>query len=109
MLTDNNNPNINNTPSMGKEEEMLFESENLELFVYPNPAQNRVTIAYNIADNSQLSLKIYDIMGQLQHTQTLAISNNTLDVDVSTYPSGTYLVQLLGDKASVVSYLMVVK
>jgi PKD repeat protein len=109
MLADNINPNINNTPSMGKDEELLFESENLELFVYPNPAQNRVTIAYNIADNSQLSLKIYDIMGQLQHTQTLAISNNTLDVDVSTYPSGTYLVQLLGDKASVVSYLMVVK
>jgi PKD repeat protein len=109
MLTDNNNPNINNTPSMGKEEELLFESENLELFVYPNPAQNRVTIAYNIADNSQLSLKIYDIMGQLQHAQTLAISNNTLDVDVSTYPSGTYLVQLLGDKGSVVSYLTVVK
>ena len=109
MLADNINPNINNTPSMGKDEELLFESENLELFVYPNPAQNRVTIAYNIADNSQLSLKIYDIMGQLQHTQTLAISNNTLDVDVSTYPSGTYLVQLLGDKGSVVSYLTVVK
>ncbi len=106
------NTNVANTSESAKDDEVVFESadEAISLNLYPNPAQNRVTISYNPGNNNQVTMQVYDIMGRLQASQALALSDtNTTDLDVSNYPAGTYIVQLTGNTGSVTRSLTIAR
>ena len=106
------NTNVANTSESAKDDEVVFESadEAIALNLYPNPAQNRVTISYNPGNNSQVTMQVYDVMGRLQISQALALSDtNTTDLDVSNYPAGTYIVQLIGNTGSVTRSLTIAR
>jgi len=70
-----------------------------ELFVYPNPAGSSVSLRYELAGPSVVSISICSIMGK----QVASVLNNaqreagTLEVgyDVSSLPPGIYLVTLV--------------
>jgi hypothetical protein len=64
---------------------------------YPNPFNPTTTIAYGIPRNAQVSIVIYDLLGQ--KVQTLVNSNQSAGIhqvtwDASNLPSGVYLYQI---------------
>lgn len=62
-----------------------------ELLVYPNPAQEKVTIEF--PENTQKAeARIFDMKGALLHSQDISINNNQLDVKEL---KGLYMLQLV--------------
>jgi PKD repeat protein len=66
------------------------------VLVYPNPAQTTLQINYQTTQAQLVTLQIYDIMGRLLHTQTkMAQANaNNWQIDVNSYPTGIYWLQI---------------
>jgi hypothetical protein len=61
--------------------------------VYPNPANDNLTIATNSATNQKL--EIYNITGQAIYTSDMLAYKS---IDISGFPSGIYILQLKTDK-----------
>ena len=64
---------------------------------YPNPFNPTTTISYRIAENSFVSLKVYDILGKEVATLVNGYQTaNKYDVtfDASNLASGTYIYKL---------------
>lgn len=57
--------------------------------IYPNPAQDQLTIRLN--DNSSHQIEIFDMLGKKIYSSTI---QNVGQVDVSSFNAGTYLVKL---------------
>ena len=72
---------------------MLFQN-------YPNPFNPTTNIKYQIAKNSNVSLKVYDILGKEVITlvnEKLQPGTYSTDWDATNYPSGVYFYQLIAD------------
>ena len=64
---------------------------------YPNPFNPKTTIKFDIAEPSDVSLKIYDILGEEVATlkkEILTPGRYTVEWDASKYSSGVYFYQL---------------
>ena len=64
---------------------------------YPNPFNPKTTIKFDIAEQSDVSLKIYDILGEEVATlkkEILTPGRYTVEWDASKYSSGVYFYQL---------------
>ncbi|CAM3624333.1 T9SS type A sorting domain-containing protein [Flavobacterium gelidilacus] len=59
--------------------------------MYPNPAQDFVTIAYDLGIDNAI-VEIYDISGRAINTYKLAASKGELQLTTSTYQAGIYIV-----------------
>lgn len=82
---------------MGEEgnEPSLAKNELAELLLYPNPAQQSVNVSYSfIGKAHQRSVDIYDMMGKLMSSSTLAQASGTLNLPLSQFSSGVYQVVL---------------
>ncbi|MEM7163092.1 MAG: T9SS type A sorting domain-containing protein [Bacteroidota bacterium] len=66
------------------------------LNVYPNPAEDFVTIEFNSIETGQLTLELFDISGRLLDTQVLNSSNGFMrqEVNLSQYERGSYVLRL---------------
>jgi hypothetical protein len=70
-----------------------FSNNQDNLTIYPNPAQNQITINLQGFQNlAGLNLEIYNIQGQLLIQQPLT-QNNT-QIDIFQFPQGIYLAKL---------------
>ena len=71
-------------------------SENLT--VYPNPADQRITLEYFAGFDGPVQVQMTDLLGRmvLSTTANLTAGANTLELNTSNLSSGHYLVQLLG-------------
>ncbi|MBL0072057.1 MAG: T9SS type A sorting domain-containing protein [Bacteroidetes bacterium] len=64
--------------------------------VYPNPAMNNIHINYNFTESTDLSWSILDVTGKsvaAGKTGTI-VASGTLQIDISTIPSGVYMLSL---------------
>jgi hypothetical protein len=62
--------------------------------IYPNPTSGIVNINTNCSNQSQY-YNIYDISGNLLiNSAVLQQTSNTITIDFSTYPKGTYFINL---------------
>ncbi len=74
--------------------------------VYPNPVQDKLTIAYSILDFQRLKFRVYNMLGQEMLPPILQQSSpfepQVFEIDVSDWPSGTYFVNIFdfGQKIS---------
>ena len=60
--------------------------------IYPNPATEKLTIAYNEKQN--INLQIYNTIGECVMQKQLA--NNTNEIDISSLAKGIYVVRITG-------------
>ena len=71
---------------------------NFNLSVYPNPALNDFTLKYNLSENSDVNINIFNLLGEKVKTITLnekqLAGQYNLNVDVSDIPNGVYTVNL---------------
>ena len=69
--------------------------------IYPNPFNPTANIAYELAENSNVNMSIYDISGKLISSlinEFKPAGFHTISWDASSQPSGIYLLQLNTNK-----------
>ena len=66
--------------------------------VYPNPTARQATVAFDLAEGSDVTLEVYDVLGRLvlrHEAGTLAAgAGHSIDVPTAALGSGTYLYRL---------------
>src|SRR5690606_5635164 len=67
----------------------INEEEKFDIIIYPNPANNYLTIDGNQIQN--LSISLYDITGRILFTNTF---DNKIIIDISKFTSGIYFVEV---------------
>jgi len=80
---------------------------------YPNPFNPTTNIKYQILNNSNVTLKIYDILGKeiatLINNEKHTAGTYEVNWDASTYPSGVYFYKLTAGDFTSVKRMMLVK
>lgn len=64
--------------------------------LYPNPAQNQISIAYHSTISTSVSVDIYDLSGKLIMNQQFnnQANNSNIELDVYNLQNGSYIVRL---------------
>ncbi|MEP7265762.1 MAG: T9SS type A sorting domain-containing protein [Bacteroidota bacterium] len=64
--------------------------------VYPNPATDKVYLAYDLSSfgNSKMLIEVYDIKGQLVSSNNVTSEKGTLEIKVSGFAAGTYICKI---------------
>ena len=68
-------------------------TDNFNFNVYPNPSTGIVNITLPASD-SKMELSVYNLANQMIFSKTLNSSANQLQIDLSSYAKGLYLVNL---------------
>ena len=86
--------------------ETVFESSNVAL--YPNPAKSTTTLAIE-GLTSTAQIVITDLTGRTIGSYTINATQTQLNIDVSGFADGTYLVRVITDKCNSIQKLVVKK
>jgi hypothetical protein len=76
------------------------EAGNLKL--YPNPVRSTLTIEFDLPESSNATLSVYNLMGIKIYGEQISDENfdaNNVQLNVSSYPEGMYIVILTTDQA----------
>lgn len=70
-------------------------AEATTLNIYPNPTTNKLNISVGIKKAATASLSITDVYGRVlwRKTNEIRPDNNTITIDITHLPSGTYMLQ----------------
>ena len=77
----------------GIDEVLLEES----IAVYPNPVEGVANIEFNLSENSDVVVNVYDILGKMvstQHLGTMVPGGHITNIDFSDMNSGVYVVSI---------------
>jgi len=75
----------------------IQENKNPYLFkLYPNPASNQINILFKVEGSKTITLR--DVLGKVVLEQKT--TQNALELDVSSYPKGIYLIKVATEKGS---------
>jgi len=74
-----------------------------EFSVLPNPSAGRLNVRYSGTKQLETSVKVYDALGQLigQKRLTLAPESTTAIFDLSSSPSGSYVLLITTDSGQI--------
>lgn len=78
--------------------------------VYPNPAFNSIAFNYKY-DGTDVNLTVRDMTGKIVHAATLKDLNGEqeMNVDVSYFPAGMYILEVVGNNEKLTSKFTVTK
>ena len=80
-----------------------FESEIENVELLPNPCENYMTVNYMLEKDSDVSMAVYNVLGEKMMSQSSfqQAGKNQANFDTSCLPSGTYILNFIGnDKAT---------
>lgn len=80
-----------------------------ELSIYPNPATDNIFVKFTASDAQKVTCKLMDAAGKIlqNSTFTATIGENTHEINVSSFASGFYMVELDTDSGKVIRKIMV--
>jgi hypothetical protein len=66
-----------------------------QITLFPNPAQDRLQVGIPKGSSGTIQITIVDLQGRIQSVQNanLAIGENTIQMDISRFPKGVYLLK----------------
>lgn len=67
--------------------------DSADLSIYPNPAQDRITILLNINNKQPVTIKLIDLAGKEIKTE-YTTNKRQLNLDISEIPNGVYIIQV---------------
>ncbi|HQW00189.1 MAG TPA: T9SS type A sorting domain-containing protein, partial [Bacteroidia bacterium] len=75
--------------------------------IYPNPAHGKVKIEY-VSEGVVQSLELFNATGSIIYFQNIKENypTNTFEIDLSSYPSGVYLIRLQTNNGAIFKKLM---
>jgi PKD repeat protein len=70
------------------------------LSIFPNPGNEEVNVSFGIRQQKQLTLNIYNVLGELIETKTglYLTGDHTVTISTRNYPNGYYTITLNGDE-----------
>ncbi|HLG34847.1 MAG TPA: T9SS type A sorting domain-containing protein [Bacteroidia bacterium] len=84
-------------------------SDEMEMFVYPNPAQNQVTVEFDSPTDATYLLSVFDITGRvvLSNTGSASEGGNKVVMPINDLARGLYNIRLtVGDESSSVRLIV---
>ncbi|MEO6540569.1 MAG: T9SS type A sorting domain-containing protein, partial [Ferruginibacter sp.] len=80
---------------------------NTGIFIFPNPAQDMISLMYTAGKNEQLQVAIYDAKASLISTKKVNVmaGRNEISFDIHVLPAGTYFVQLQGNGSKALQFI----
>jgi Secretion system C-terminal sorting domain len=75
----------------------MVQSSKLALSAYPNPSRGEIAVDYQLDKASDVNLKLYNALGELQTTvvsKNEGVGSHTLHCNVSQLPQGVYVLDL---------------
>ncbi len=108
---------VYNQNSLSVTEEIIQTQDQLKISIYPNPFNPTTNIAFNLHENSSVSIKIYNIKGQLVKnygTQTFSKGAHTIiwdgkDESNHSQSSGIYFVKIQTSDYTATQKMMMIK
>jgi len=96
---------------VGFEEPIPTETEDNQLNVYPNPAQQFTNLVYESHTQGQVQIEIYDLRGRLVSTNQFNVHKGSVSLNVDLYhlQSGTYIVRLFDGVSLLQTKLLISK
>jgi Ca-activated chloride channel family protein len=80
----------------------------LDIHVYPNPATDYAKIGMKLPENfTNGTLSMHDLNGNALSSQSLTQESGEITLDVSQYPSGTYLIKVAADRIQAVKKIII--
>jgi polyhydroxybutyrate depolymerase len=75
-----------------------FSSDQIKLF--PNPTSGWTQVQFNSKKDALIDLRILDIMGRviLQKQKQLTAGSNTIELDLTPFPAGQYIIEIIQDE-----------
>jgi hypothetical protein len=83
---------------------------NDRLHCYPNPAANNMQVSFSLDSGSDIDLRLYTLTGQLvftKHTGRQPAGPNEINLNTSTLPDGSYVLQVESDSFCATKLVMV--
>ena len=77
--------------------------------VYPNPTTGEATIAYNLDNSSNVSVKVVDITGKVVYTapaENKAAGKHNVNINAASFNSGVYYVTIATEESQVTKKLI---
>lgn len=74
------------------------------LNVYPNPANSSVNLAFQLADKEEVTVNVYNTLGEIVYTENKGemIGNQLVTINTANFSNGMYMVELIaGDTKTV--------
>lgn len=65
-----------------------------EIKVYPNPTKSAIYISASNLENNSIA-KLFDVFGQLIKTMPIKAKQKITQIDLTPFPSGTYMIQIV--------------
>ena len=79
-----------------------FSTLDINLKAYPNPATDKLTVEYTIKENaSNLSLSVYDVLGQEMVSKKLSESKGKVDLELDNINAGIYFYAIKVDERTI--------
>jgi hypothetical protein len=67
---------------------------NREINIYPNPADNFITILFNKETEYEISLKLFNNIGELVYSENIPEGTLIKNLQINKFPNGLYLLNL---------------
>lgn len=83
-----------------------------EVVIYPNPASTNATIEFNLDNEENLAINIYDVTGKLVNqigNTTYSVGNQKITIDGSNLENGLYYVNIVSESGVITQRLMINK
>jgi hypothetical protein len=74
--------------------------------VYPNPTNDKIYIDINAAELSGSEMRITDINGKVVLRKQIGVKDNTVEIDLSDFNSGVFMMKIENSRKSVVRKLV---
>ncbi|BDS12824.1 T9SS type A sorting domain-containing protein [Aureispira anguillae] len=90
---------------------LVIASDDLGYSFYPNPTNDIVYYQYEALEKENLEVEVLDVLGKQVATinVTSELGINSIPVDLSTYPSGTYMVRVHNKRTAQVHTSKIIK
>lgn len=71
--------------------------------LYPNPSAGKVNLSIELLNRESISIYVYNLLGQQVYTSKLeqVVGNNNIEIDLQSFPSGTYLLRVATPSGSI--------
>ncbi len=81
------------------------------LLVYPNPANEITSIVFSSETEAAATITVYNMLGEVVEANNVQVvaGNNTQEINVADYETGSYIVQIQLGEAVITSKLEVIK
>ena len=81
------------------------QTEKLSLSIYPNPISSEASFNFFAKEEGQYKLNIYEITGKIVYNSNIMApeGNNSFTLNMDTYTTGKYIVQIISPSQEIIT------